>query len=315
MGGRFAGDGSRRHSLLGNRRVYSVRRRRSRFGATTDEGSVAMCLPGTVEAVREAPISRRALIAGSGAAALAALAPGSAAAHPRPKKRRGHRVADLTHLFRAGFPMYTGDEPRRRTIRTYEEHGFYAQEWTLGEHSGTHMDAPGHFFPPPARRTPQLRPEELFAPIAVIDVSARAARNPDTAVTEKDIRRYERRHGRIPRGAAVLMRSGWDARVNDPAAYKNADASGFHFPGFGADAVEYLLERTRAAVIGVDTLSLDPGNSTTFDAHNMWLRADRYGLETIANLGSIPPRGAVLTVGVIPWEEGSGGPCRLFAHY
>jgi kynurenine formamidase len=278
-----------------------------------------MCLPGTVEAVREASaggaISRRAALAGGGAAALAALLPGTATAHGDRGHKHGGRVADLTHVFRAGFPMYTGNPPTRRTIFNYVPNGFYAQEWTLGEHSGTHMDAPGHFFAA-LRFTPQIAPEELFLPAAVIDISARAAQDPDATVTADDIRRYERRYGRIPRGAAVLMNSGWAARAGDPVAYKNADATGaYHFPGFGEDGVEYVIERTRAAVIGVDTLSLDPGNSTTFFTHNTWLRTDHYGLENIANLAAIPPRGAVLFVGVIPWEGGSGGPLRLLARY
>jgi kynurenine formamidase len=274
-----------------------------------------MCLPGTVEAVRETQISRRAVLAGGGAAALAALVPGSATARDGRHDRHRGKVADLTHVFRAGFPVYTGDPPARRTIKSFATDGFYSQEWTFGEHSGTHMDAPGHFVEG-ARLVPQLRPEELLAPIAVIDISARAARDPDAEVTVDDIRRHERRYGKLPHGAAVLMRSGWDAKAGDPDAFKNADASGtYHFPGFGIDAAEYLLERTRAAVIGVDTISLDPGNSTTFAVHVAWLGADRYGLEGVANLASIPPRGASLIVGVIPWEEGSGGPCRLLARY
>ena len=81
------------------------------------------------------------------------------------------------------------------------------------------------------------------------------------------------------------MRSGWDAKAGDEDAFLNADAGGtFHFPGFGADAAEYLLDRTKAAVIGVDTISLDPGNSTTFAVHVNWLGADHYGLEGLANL-------------------------------
>jgi len=276
-----------------------------------------MCLPGTIEAVREQTeregISRRAALAGGGAAALALLAP--TAAEPRGLARKKRRVADLTHVFRAGFPVYTGDEPRRRTLKTFANDGFYSQEWTFGEHSGTHMDAPGHFVEG-RRLVPQLRPEELFAPIAVIDISERAGRDPDAEIRPADLRRYERRYGRIPRGAAVLMNSGWDARAGDGARYKNADSSGtFHFPGWGADAVTWLLERRRAGVIGVDTMSLDPGAATVFAAHVSWLGSDRYGLEGIANLGKIPPRGAQLIVGVIPWEAGSGGPCRLLARY
>ena len=242
-------------------------------------------------------------------------------ARRRGRRRRGHggkphfgKVTDLTHTFRAGFPVYTGDEPTRRTLKDYVPDGFYSQEWTFGEHSGTHVDAPGHFVPG-ARRVPQLRPDELLAPAVVIDISDRAASNPDAEVEPRDLQRYERRHGRIPRGAVVLMNSGWAAKVNDDAAFKNADSGGvYHFPGFGIDAVEALLERRDIRGIGVDTLSLDPGNSTTFAVHNRLLGADRYGIENVANLSALRPKGAYVSVGVIPWEEGSGGPCRLLAY-
>jgi kynurenine formamidase len=89
----------------------------------------------------------------------------------------------------------------------------------------------------------------------------------------------------------------------------------FHFPGFGLEAVEWLLERRHIRAIGVDTVSLDIGASTTFDVHKRLLGADRYGLENLANLGHIPPRGAEAIVGVIPWEQGSGGPCRVLARW
>ena len=285
-----------------------------------------MCLPGTIETVREQTeregVSRRALLAGGGAAAVAVAFPGAAEARKRHGKRRGGhggkphfgKVTDLTHLFRAGFPVYTGDEPSRRTLKNYVPDGFYSQEWTFGEHSGTHVDAPGHFVPG-APRVPQLNADDLLAPAVVIDISERAASNPDAEVEPRDLQRYERRHGRIPRGAVVLMNSGWAAKVNDDAAFKNADSSGvYHFPGFGIDAVEALLERRDIRGIGVDTLSLDPGNSTTFAVHNRLLGAHRYGIENVANLSALRPKGAYVSVGVVPWEEGSGGPCRLLAY-
>ncbi|HVL94475.1 MAG TPA: cyclase family protein [Solirubrobacteraceae bacterium] len=282
-----------------------------------------MCLPGTVETVREAldaeappaaAVSRRAALLGGAALAAGALSPTTALAQ-NPRKRGRKRVRDLTHVFRAGFPVYTGDEPARRTLSTVEKDGFYAQAWAFGEHSGTHMDAPGHFVAG-GRRVPQLRPAELIAPAVVIDISDRAERDADAAVEASDLRRFERRHGRIPRGAVVFMYSGWDARVGDSAAYKNAGADGkFHFPGFSLKAVDFLLDKRRITGIGVDTLSLDPGESATFDVHKRLLGADRYGLENVANLKRIPARGATVTVGVIPWEEGSGGPCRLLATY
>ena len=276
-----------------------------------------MCLPGTIETVRERAdeegvplISRRAaLAAAAGAAAAAALPISTAGARRIPEKR----TVDLTHVFRAGFPVYTFDPPSRRTLVTVKQNGFYAQEWTFGEHSGTHIDAPGHFIAG-GRRSPQLRPRELIAPAVVIDISRRARVNPDAVVTPEDLISFERRHGRIPRGALVMMYSGWETRVDNPAAYKNADAFGtYHFPGFGIEAANWLLSHRAIAGIGVDTLSLDNGPSQTFDVHLAILGADRYGIENLANLSRIPARGATAFVGLIPWEEGSGGPARVLA--
>jgi kynurenine formamidase len=274
-----------------------------------------MCLPGTVEAVREQQptITRRTALAGGGAAALAALLPGEAIAHRRRDRRRG-KVVDLTHTFTAGFPVYVGNAPSRRTLASINPDGFYKQEWTFDEHSGTHMDAPGHFVAN-GRKTPQLRPKELMLPIVVIDIARRAASDPDTVVNADDLRRFERRHGRIPKGALVAMDSGWAKKVGDPAAYKGGPQGDFHFPGFGDEAIEFLLERRDAAAIGVDTLSLDNGQSSTFSVHVNWLSADNYGLENLANLDKLPPHGATAIVGVIPWEEGSGGPARVLATY
>jgi kynurenine formamidase len=286
-----------------------------------------MCLPGTVEAVREgieveraagrggAALTRRATLAGAGAAALSALVPSRATADDDDDDRHGRRHQDLTHVFTAGFPVFTGDAPTRRTLTTIQANGFYSQQWTFGEHSGTHVDAPGHFVAG-GRLVTALRPEELFAPAAVIDISARAAADPDAVVEVRDLRRFERRHGRIPARAIVFMYSGWEERLPDVAAFKNAGPDGaFHFPGFGIDALEWLLEHRRPTGIGVDTMSLDHGASTTFDVHRRLLGADRYGVENVAHLKRIPPLGGHVVVGVVPWEEGSGGPCRLLATY
>lgn len=277
-----------------------------------------MCLSETLEAghrhaARAGTVSRRGLLLGAGAAAFTMATPGVALAGRRDRDR--DRVRDLTHLFRDGFPVYVGDPPARRTIFDFDPNGFYAQAWTFGEHSGTHMDAPGHFTPG-GRLTPDLDPEELFAPLAVIDITDRAAGDPDAQVEVSDLRAYERHHGRIPRHAAVCMLSGWERRVGDPDAYRNPGPDGtFHFPGFGLDAVEWLLERRHIRAIGVDTLSLDVGASTTFEVHSHLLGADRYGIENLANLGRVPARGAEAIIGVIPWEQGSGGPCRVLARW
>jgi kynurenine formamidase len=264
-----------------------------------------MCLPGTVETVRE-QIERA-------GAALAAAFPVSALAAGSNGDHRPKRFADLTHTFTEGFPVFVGDPPDREKINDYATSGFYAQRWTFGEHSGTHMDAPGHFVPG-GRLAPAITPRELVVPIVVIDISSRAKENPDATVEVRDLRRFERRHGRIPRGALVAMDSGWAAKVNDPLEFKGgASYPNYHFPGFGVEAALWLAEERKVTAIGVDTLSLDPGNSTTFPVHVNFLATDRYGIENLAGLDRIPPRGAVAYVGLIPWEEGSGGPCRVIA--
>jgi kynurenine formamidase len=282
-----------------------------------------MCLPGTVETVRGQAAAqdgrridrRTALLGGIGAAAALAF-PAGALAHRKSKERRGRqRLQDLTHVFTEGFPVFTFDPPKRRTLITIPEGGFYSQEWTFGEHSGTHMDAPGHFVTG-GRLAPEITLEELLVPIVVIDISARAKRDSDAVVTVDDLRRFEQRHGDIPEGSLVCMHSGWAAKVDDPDEFKGGPAfPDYHFPGFSAGAAMWLAERRDVTGIGVDTMSLDPGDSTTFPVHVNFLATDRYGLENLANLDKIPPRGAVAYVGLIPWEEGSGGPCRVIASW
>ena len=265
-------------------------------------------------------VSRRvALVGGAAAVATAALG-GTAEAGERgagfPGRGRRHGLVDLTHELTTYFPAFVpGEEARRRTVVTIEDDGYYMQEWTIIEHIGTHVDAPGHFTPG-GRLAPELRPEELVAEAVVIDIADRAARDPDTVATVADLRAFERRHGRIPRNAVVLLDSGWAAKVGDPAAYRNPDAGGtLHFPGFGAEAAEWLVRRRGIRGVGVDTLSTDPGNSTTFDTQVILAEANRYGLENLNNLDRIPKRGATIVVGLIPYQEGSGGQARILASW
>jgi kynurenine formamidase len=282
-----------------------------------------MCVPGTLETVRERAeregtprLSRRAALGAGAAAMAAATLPGTASA--RGHHRGGHggkrRLVDLTHEFREDFPAFPGAPPTsRETAVTIPEDGFYGQVWTIWEHICTHMDVPAHFIPG-GRTSPELGLDELVTPIVVIDVSRRVASEPDTVVTVDDLVRFERRHRHIPRDAVVAMYSGWEARAGSVEAYRNMDAGGtMRFPGFGKEAVDWLLERRDIRGIGVDTMSLDNGSSATFDVHLTVLGADRYGVENLRNLKQLPARGATLVLGLIPWREGSGGPCRAFA--
>jgi kynurenine formamidase len=265
-----------------------------------------------------AGLTRRTALFGGAAVAASAALGGTAQAGERAPALSGrrHGLRDLTYELTTAFPAFVpGEEASRRTVVTIEDDGYYMQEWRTIEHIGTHVDAPGHFTPG-GRLAPELEPSELIVPAVVIDVADRAARDPDTVVTIEDLRAFERRHGRIPRDSAVLMYSGWGAKVGDPDAYRGTDATGtLHFPGFDPDACEWLLRRRGIRSVGVDTLSIDPGNSATFEAHLIITGADRYGVENLANLDRIPRRGATIVVGLIPYEAGSGGQARVFASW
>lgn len=257
-------------------------------------------------------ISRR----GALRAGMAALAGTALAAAPASSMnaRGPHAVVDLTHRLRRQFPTFFGPQAAfDEVLFAHETDGFYGKRWTIDEHLGTHLDTPGHFGPGGAL-VDELDPATLIAPLAVVDITARALENPNAMVGVADLLAYERRYGRIPPGALVAMHSGWATRAGDGDAYRGG--TGFpdlNFPGWSGEAAEWLGTRRQVVGIGVDTLSLDPGDSTTFDVHYGFLPAGGYGVENLANLDRVPPKGALAFVGPIPWEEGSGSPCRVLA--
>lgn len=223
------------------------------------------------------------------------------------------RVADLTHRFRSGFPVARYESPRREEAADFAREGSRNQRWTLVEHSGTHVDAPAHFFPD-LIDVSELDPRDLIIPVAVIDIAARAADDLDYLVEREDILRFESQWGAIPPRSGVFMRSGWDRRAEEVAQFMGLDQEGGpHSPGFSADAVDWLISERDIACIGVDTLSIDPGPSVDYPVHRRLLGSGRYAIECLARLTSLPPSGAAAMVGVVPWENGSGGPCRVVA--
>ena len=273
-----------------------------------------MCPPETLASMRSPEISRRNLLKfGLGAAVAAALPVGSAQA-ATVRRTTFRNVVDLTHVLGTQFPLFPGAAPFRiEQAVSHDKDGYYGSILTYWEHSGTHMDAPVHFAPN-GLFVDQLRIENLVVPAVVINITEKVRRDPDAVVTPDDIRAWERRYGRIPDNAAVLMASGWGARAGSVEAFRNTDSSGvMHFPGFGKEAIDFLLTERRIAGIGVDTLSLDHGPSTTFAVHYTLLPTNRWGLENLANLESIPPGGATLFVGAPKIASGSGGPTRVMA--
>ena len=242
------------------------------------------------------------------AAAMAPAAPSYADNHASFSK-----VVDLTHKLMPSFPTYFGEPGLSiEQLFNFGDNGFNLNRWTLNEHTGTHMDAPLHFSAD-GHAADEIPVENLVVPLAIVDISAKAADNADAEVTPDDLTAYEAEHGEIPDGACVALRSGWDEKASGDG-FRNADEAGtMHFPGFHIEATDWLMKERNVVGMAVDTLSLDHGPSADFKTHYAWLPSNRWGLECVANLGSLPAAGATLVVGSPKVEGATGGPSRLLA--
>jgi kynurenine formamidase len=275
-----------------------------------------MCAPSVIHKVREELSRRHFLGAVSGVLAAAATSPADLLAQQKPVRMpNGFRtVYDLTHTFSPKLPVFPAFKPVQIRQRfTIAKDGFFANEITFDEHTGTHFDAPVHFVANGATAD-HVEPDRLFAPLAVVSVEARAAKDADAVLTVDDLLAWEKQHGRLPRGAFVAMRSGWDARIGDATRFLNKDAKGtMHAPGFSEQAAQFLVRERDIVGAGVDTLSLDAAQVQKFVAHLALLGAGKFGVELMANLGAVPPSGATVIVGGPKHEGASGGPVRVFA--
>jgi len=225
-------------------------------------------------------------------------------------------VVDLTHAVSAEAPYWPGAPRSPFTHDTLSAHADGAPSmaaYAVPEHFGTHFDAPVHggIGLPSVDLVPT---DQLFGPAVVIDVTRQVETNEDYTLSADDVRAWEAEHGEIPRGAIVVMRSGWAARWTQGSSYYNqADDGSLHFPGFGADAARLLVEERDIAGIGVDTGSVDPGNADGFPAHGIVNGSGAFHLENLADLTALPAAGAYLIVAPIKIKGGSGGQVRVFA--
>ncbi len=226
------------------------------------------------------------------------------------------RIVDLGWPLNPGNAYWPGDNYRPfelHTIATLEKEGVLSKAFASPEHLGTHLDAPNHFERDQAS-VDRIGPERLFAPGVVIDVSAAVSAMADYRVSLDDIQRHEAAHGKIPNGAVVLAYTGWSRFWGQPVRYQNKDVMNqLHFPGYSAEAAQFLVEQRQVRGLGLDTMSVDYGLSRDFAVHHVLGRAGRYGLENLAHLEQLPPRGFYLFVAPMKIETGSGAPARVFA--
>ncbi|GIW40925.1 MAG: cyclase [Candidatus Binatia bacterium] len=230
------------------------------------------------------------------------------------------KLLDLTYPFDENTVYWPTSLPFR--LETVHEGktagGFYyaAKNFCAAEHGGTHMDAPAHFAR--GKRTAGEIPLRLLVgPAVVVDVRKKAEENPDYALRVEDLLGWEEQHGRIPRGAVVLLSSGWGSRWPDRARYLGSaepgDTKNLHFPGFSVEAARWLVRERDIDAVGVDTASVDPGPSRDFPAHRVFAEAEKPVFENVANVDRLPPRGALFLAFPMKIREGTGAPARIVA--
>jgi kynurenine formamidase len=231
------------------------------------------------------------------------------------------RWIDLTWPFSAETIYWPTEEDgfRHDTLSFGMTDGGYfysAYEFSGAEHGGTHIDAPIHFAEG-GEAVDEVGLDHLIAPAVVVDVTESAGL--DYLVSVADLEAFEADHGVIPDGAIVLLRTGWGARYGDRTSYLGTDLTGpdavseLHFPGLSPDAARWLTEHRNVAAVGIDTPSIDYGQSATFDSHVILYSENIPGFENVANLDQLPQTGSYLIALPMKIEGGSGAPLRIVA--
>lgn len=232
------------------------------------------------------------------------------------------RWVDLTYSFNPAtiyWPTAQGFE-LEKVADGETPAGYYyaANNFRAAEHGGTHLDAPVHFARG-KRTADQIPLAQLMGPAVVVDVSEKAAQDADYRVSVADLEAFEAAHGEIGAGSVVLFRTGWGSRWPDRARYLGTAATGpaavpqLHFPGIDAEAARWLVHHRSVDAVGIDTPSIDYGQSSTFDTHQILYGADVPGFENVANLEQLPAVGAYVIALPMKIEGGSGGPLRIIA--
>lgn len=229
---------------------------------------------------------------------------------------------DLTHDFSDQTVYWPTSEVFKLTtvFKGYTDKGFYytANNFATAEHGGTHIDAPIHFAEG-KKTVDQIPVEQLIGPAIVVDVSSKALTNPDYRINVEDFTSWEAKHGKISDGAIVLLYTGYGKYWPDRIKYMGTDERGWdaveklHFPGLHPDAAKWLVQNRKINAIGLDTPSIDYGQSKLFKTHVILFKANIPAFENVANLDKLPPKGSYVFALPLKIKGGSGGPLRIIA--
>ena len=210
---------------------------------------------------------------------------------------------------------------RIEEISRYDERGpaWYWNNFSCGEHTGTHFDAPVHWVSGkdyPQNATDTIEVSRFIAPACVIDASRDVAANPDFLLTPQHVETWEATHGRIEAGSWVLMRTDWSTRKH-PDAFLNIKEDGAHVPGPHPDLVPFLARERDVVGWGSEGVGTDAGQAFRFDppfpCHSGMHGSNKFGLASLTNLALLPPKGAILITPPLKIVHGSGSPCRVLA--
>ena len=231
-------------------------------------------------------------------------------------------VVDLSHPFDA-TTVYWPTAAAFKLEKDFEgmtDKGYYysAYRYSSAEHGGTHIDAPVHFAK--GRNTVDAIPlSQMIGPAIVVDVTGKVEKNRDYQITENDLRSWEKRNGRIANGSIVLLRTGFGKFYPDRKKYLGTDQRGekavadLHFPGLHPDAARWLTRNRSIKAIGLDTSSIDFGQSTLFESHRILFEKNIPAFENVANLDKLPIKGFSIVALPMKIAGGSGGPLRMIA--
>jgi kynurenine formamidase len=239
------------------------------------------------------------------------------------------RVVDLTHTLAPEFPQITLPPElgqawpfRVEEVSRYDERGpaWYWNNFSCGEHTGTHFDAPVHWVSGkdlPNGAVDSIPPQNFVGPACVIDCSKESGKDADFLLTKQHVLDWEKKHGRIPPKAWVLMRTDWSKRAGDAAAFQNYDETGQHTPGPDVEAVKFLVTERDILGFGTESIGTDAGQAyhlrPPYPCHYFMHGAGRYGLQCLSNLDQLPPTGAILFAAPLKIRNGSGSPLRVLA--